>query len=313
MLVTFVLLYNTKNIKIMEKKIIINEQNVFSFDGKKLIPLGQACVMEDIWQGKIFTIENNLYAKKGDEFSLLVEDFYDVYVVEIGEPAQKQFELVHDVLVMVEKGVAGLRKLAKAYAPYLDAKLSWKEKPILFVEREKEDKVFVVIEDENGNIRLSDQKAVFIDKDSNFFCWNYRIYNFSFDSVEFYLTSLHLLFAGNNYLVFRNDYDENDNEHSAAIAISKDGKLTPLGLEPEIVELPNATVIKSSEGVYHLKKDELCCVTNACYSDNSFFIHDDGTVVHTYTIEQSDAPDIPREDTYRLVNGNYKLVKRKDQ
>ena len=32
----------------MEKKIIINEQNVFSFDGKKLIPLGQACEMEII-------------------------------------------------------------------------------------------------------------------------------------------------------------------------------------------------------------------------------------------------------------------------
>ena len=300
MLVIFVLLYNTKNIKIMEKKIIINEQNVFSFDGKKLIPLGQACVMEDVWQGKIFTIENNLYAKKGDEFSLLVENFDSIYVVEIGEPAQKQFELVHDVLVMVEKA-------------YLDVKLSWKEKPILFIEREKDDKVFVVIEDENGNIRLSDQKAVFIDKYSNLFCWNYRIYNFSFDSVEFYLTSLHLLFAGNNYLVFRNDYDENDNEHSAAIAIGKDGKVTPLGGVPELKETQNAILIKSSEGVYHLKKDELCCVTNACYSDNSFFIHDDGTVVHTYTIKQSDAPDISSEDTYRLVDGHYQLDKQIEQ
>lgn len=301
----------------MEKKIIINDKDVFSFDGKKLKPLGKACEMEDIWQGKIFTIENNLYAKKGDEFSLLVENFDSIYVVEIGEPAQKQFELVHGVLVMVEKDVAGIRKLAKAYAPYLDVKLSWKEKPILFIEREKDDKVFVVIEDENGNIRLSDQKAVFIGKYSNLFCWNYRIYNFSFDSVEFYLSSLHLLFEGDSYLVFSNDDviddDEDDNEHSAAIAIGKDGKLTPLGLEPEIVELPNATVIKSSEGVYHLKKDELCCVTNACYSDNSFFIHDDGTVVHTYTIKQSDAPDISSEDTYCLVDGDYQLVKREDQ
>ncbi len=297
----------------MEKKIIIDEQNAFSFDGKKLKPLGKAYVMENIWQGKIFAVEKNLYVKKGDELSLLVENFDSIYKAEIGEPAKKQFELVHGILVMVEKGVAGIRKLAKAYAPYLDAKLSWKEKPIFFIEKEKDDKVFAVIEDENGNIRLSEKKAVFIDKDSNFFCWNYRIYNFSFDSVDFYLTSLHLLFEGDSYLVFSNDDDEDDNSHSLAIAIGKDGKVALLGEEPEIVKTQNAILLKSSEGVYHLKKDELCCVTNACYSDNSFFIHGDGTVVHTYTIEQSDAPDISSEDTYRLVDGDYQLVKREDK
>ena len=297
----------------MEKKIIIDEQNAFSFDGKKLKPLGKAYVMENIWQGKIFAVEKNLYVKKGDELSLWVENFDSIYKVEIGEPAKKQFELVHGILVMVEKGVAGIRKLAKAYAPYLDAKLSWKEKPIFFIEKEKDDKVFAVIEDENGNIRLSEKKAVFIDKDSNFFCWNYRIYNFSFDNVDFYLTSLHLLFEGDSYLVFSNDDDEDDNSHSLAIAIGKDGKVALLGEEPEIVKTQNAILLKSSEGVYHLKKDELCCVTNACYSDNSFFIHDDGTVVHTYTIEQSDAPDISSEDTYCLVDGDYQLVKREDQ
>lgn len=301
----------------MEKKIIINDKDVFSFDGKKLKPLGKVCEMEDIWQGKIFTVDSNIYLKTGNKFSLLVENFDTRFKMEISSFAQKQFELVHGVLVMVEKDVAGIRKLAKAYAPYLDVKLSWKEKPILFIEREKDDKFFVVTEDENGNIRLSDQKAVFIDKYSNLFCWNYRIYNFSFDSEEFYLSSLHLLFEGDSYLVFSNDDvigdDEDYNSHSAAIAIGKDGKVTPLGGVPELKETQNAILLKSSDGVYHLKKDELCCVTNACYSDNSFFIHDDGTVVHTYTIKQSDAPDISSEDTYCLVDGDYQLVKREDK
>lgn len=300
----------------MEKKIIINEQNVFSFDGKKLIPLGQACVMEDIWQGKIFTIENNLYAKKGDELSLLVEDFYDVYGAEIDESAQKQFELVDDVLFMDEYAVFATLMLDGDYAPYLDRTLSWKEKPILFVVRQKDDKdedeVLVVIEDENGNIRLSEQKAVYLDSDGTLLCWNHRIYKFSYDSAGFYLSSLYLLFEGDNYLVFRNDDDEDDNSHSAAIAIGKNGKVTPLGTEPNIVKTQNATLLESSKGVYHLKQDKYRLVAKVYDSEEPFFIHDDGTIVHNYFIEQPYAPDIPREDTYRLVNGNYKLVKRRE-
>ena len=295
----------------MEKKIIIDDKDVFSFDGKKLKSLGQACEMKDIWQGKIFAVENNIYLKTGDEFSLLVENFDKVHEAEIGEPAQKQFELMGDVLVMVDDDVAGIRKLDKAYAPYLDWTLSWKEKPILFVERYEDDVMFVVIEDENGDIRLSDQKAVYFDGYAVAFCWNCKIYRYASQSKTFYLSSLRMLVEKDNYLVFADDCG--DNEHSLAIAVGKDGKAMLLCEEPEIVETQNATLLKSSDDVYHLKKDELCCVTNACYSDNSFFIHDDGTVVHTYTIEQSDAPDISSEDTYRLVNGNYKLVKREDQ
>ena len=117
-----------------------------------------------------------------------------------------------------------------------------------------------------------------------------------------------MLFAGDNYLIFINDPDDDDDIRTA-IAIDKDGNMTPLGEDAEIVETPNAILLKSSKGVYHLKKDAFRCVTSSCYSDNFFDVEGDGTIVHEYTIEQSDAPDVSGQDVYRLIDGEYRLVR----
>ena len=293
----------------MEKKIIIDDQNVFSFDGKKLKPLGKSCEMKDIWQGKIFTVEKKLYAKKGDEFSLLVENFDKVYEAEMVKPAQRQFELVGDVLVMIDNGVSGIRKLSKTYAPYLDRTLSWKEKPILFVKREKDDEyeVLVVIEDENGNIRLSEQKAFRFWALASVLvlCWNCKIYRCASQRNTFYLSSLRLLFEGDNYLVFAEDCG--DNASCTAIAIDKNGKMTPLGVDSELKKTQNATLLESSDGIYHLKQDEFSCVIKACYSGVSFIICEDGTICYVYKSIFPDGSIAFCHDLYHLVDGNYKF------
>lgn len=291
----------------MESRIIIDEnKNVFALNGTKLEPLGKANELKNIWQQKVFTIGKNLYFKKGNEIFLLAENIESTYEIKIDDFAWKQFELVGDVLVMVDTDMDGIKKLDKAYAPYLDWTIAGKEKPILFLKQEDNKILFVVIEDENGNIRLSEQKVFYLDKDSSFLYWNYRIYSYS--GGEFNLAPFYMLFAGDNYLIFINDPDDDDDIRTA-IAIDKDGNMTPLGEDAEIVETPNAILLKSSKGVYHLKKNAFRCVTSSCYSDNFFYIADDEKIVHEYTIEQYDAPDISGQDVYRLIDGEYRLVR----
>ena len=285
----------------MESRIIIDEQqNVFALTGTKLEPLGKANELKNIWQQKVFTIGKNLYFKKGNEIFLLVENIDSIYEIEIDDFAWKQFELVGDVLVMVDTDMDGIKKLDKAYAPYLNWTIPCKEKPILFLKQENEKSLWVVIEVENGDVRLSEQKAYYLDKNSSFLYWNYRIYSYS--GGEFNLAPFYMLFAVDNYLIFIDD------DILTAIAIDKDGNMTPLGEDAEIVETPNAILLKSSKGVYHLKKDAFRCVTSSCYSDNFFDVEGDGTIVHEYTIEQSDAPDVSYQDVYRLIDGEYRLV-----
>ena len=285
----------------MEKRIIIDEhQNVFALNGTKLEPLGEASEMKNVWQQKVFTIGKNLYFKKGNEIFLLAENIASTYEITIAVFARKQFELVGDVLVMVDTDMDGIKKLDKAYAPYLNWTIPCKEKPILFLKQEDNKILFVVIEDENGNIRLSEQKVFYLDKNSSFLYWNYRIYSYS--GGEFNLAPFYM------HLIFINDPDDDDDIRTA-IAIDKDGNMTPLGEDAEIVETPNAILLKSSKGVYHLKKDAFRCVTSSCYSDNFFDVEGDGTIVHEYTIEQSDAPDVSGQDVYRLIDGEYRLVR----
>lgn len=290
----------------MESRIIIDEnKNAFALNGTKLEPLGKANELKNIWQQKVFTIGKNLYFKKGNEIFLLVENIDSIYEIEIDDFAWKQFELVGDVLVMVDTDMDGIKKLDKAYAPYLNWTIPCKEKPILFLKQENEKSLWVVIEVENGDVRLSEQKAYYLDKNSSFLYWNYRIYSYS--GREFNLAPFYMLFAGDNYLIFINDPDDDDDIRTA-IAIDKDGNMTPLGEDAEIVERPNATLLKSSKGVYHLKKDAFRCVTSSCYSDNFFDVEGDGTIVHEYTIEQYDAPDVSGQDVYRMIDGEYRLV-----
>ena len=291
----------------MEKRIIIDEnKNAFALNGTKLEPLGKANELKNIWQQKVFKIGKNLYFKKENDIFLLAENIDSTYEIKIDDFAWKQFELVGDVLVMVDTDMDGIKKLDKAYAPYLDWAMSGKEKPILFLKQENEKSLLVVIEDENGDVRLAEQKAYYLDKNSLFLYWNYRIYSYS--GGEFNLAPFYMLFAGDNYLIFINDPDDDDDIRTA-IAIDKDGNMTPLGEYAEIVETPNATLLKSSKGVYHLKKDTFRCVTSSCYSDNFFYIADDEKIVHEYTIEQYDAPDISGQDVYRLIDGEYRLVR----
>ncbi len=290
----------------MEKRIIIDEhQNVFALNGTNLEPLGEASEMKNVWQQKVFTIGKNLYFKKGNEIFLLAENIASTYEITIAVFARKQFELVGDVLVMVDTDMDGIKKLDKAYAPYLDWTKSEKEEPILFLEQVNKKSFLVALENENGNVRLSEQKAYYLDKNSSFLYWNYRIYSYS--GGEFDLAPFYMLFAGDNYLIFINDPDDDDDIRTA-IAIDKDGNMTPLGEDAEIVETPNAILLKSSKGVYHLKKDAFRCVTSSCYSDNFFDVEGDGTIVHEYTIEQSDAPDVSGQDVYRMIDGEYRLV-----
>ena len=285
----------------MEKRIIIDEhQNVFALNGTNLEPLGEASEMKNVWQQKVFTIGKNLYFKKGNEIFLLAENIESTYEIKIDDFAWKQFELVGDVLVMVDTDMDGIKKLNKAYAPYLNWTIPCKEKPILFLKQENEKSLWVVIEDENGNIRLSEQKVFYLDKGSSFLYWNYRIYSYS--GGEFNLAPFYM------HLIFINDPDDDDDIRTA-IAIDKDGNMTPLGEDAEIVETPNAILLKSSKGVYHLKKDAFRCVTSSCYSDNFFDVEGDGTIVHEYTIEQSDAPDVSGQDVYRMIDGEYRLVR----
>ena len=123
----------------MEKRIIIDEnKNAFALNGTKLEPLGKANELKNIWQQKVFTIGKNLYFKKGNEIFLLVENIDSIYEIEIDDFAWKQFELVGDVLVMVDTDMDGIKKLDKAYAPYLNWTIPCKEKPILFLKQEKE-------------------------------------------------------------------------------------------------------------------------------------------------------------------------------
>lgn len=289
----------------MESRIIIDEnKNAFALNGTKLEPLGKANELKNIWQQKVFKIGKNLYFKKENDIFLLAENIDSTYEIKIDDFAWKQFELVGDVLVMVDTDMDGIKKLDKAYAPYLDWAMSGKEKPILFLKQENEKSLLVVIEDENGDVRLAEQKAYYLDKNSLFLYWNYRIYSYS--GGEFNLAPFYMLFAGDNYLIFINDPDDDDDIRTA-IAIDKDGNMTPLGEYAEIVETPNATLLKSSKGVYHLKKDTFRCVTSSCYSDNFFYIADD--IVHEYTIEQYDAPDVSGQDVYRLIDGEYRLVR----
>lgn len=289
----------------MESRIIIDEnKNAFALNGTKLEPLGKANELKNIWQQKVFKIGKNLYFKKENDIFLLAENIDSTYEIKIDDFAWKQFELVGDVLVMVDTDMDGIKKLDKAYAPYLDWAMSGKEKPILFLKQENEKSLLVVIEDENGDVRLAEQKAYYLDKNSLFLYWNYRIYSYS--GREFNLAPFYMLFAGDNYLIFINDPDDDDDIRTA-IAIDKDGNMTPLGEYAEIVETPNATLLKSSKGVYHLKKDTFRCVTSSCYSDNFFYIADD--IVHEYTIEQYDAPDVSGQDVYRLIDGEYRLVR----
>ena len=284
----------------MERRIIIDEhQNVFALNGTNLEPLGEASEMKNVWQQKVFTIGKNLYFKKGNEIFLLAENIASTYEITIAVFARKQFELVGDVLVMVDTDMDGIKKLDKAYAPYLNWTIPCKEKPILFLKQEDNKILFVVIEDENGNIRLSEQKVFYLDKNSSFLYWNYRIYSYS--GGEFNLAPFYM------HLIFINDPDDDDDIRTA-IAIDKDGNMTPLGEDAEIVETPNAILLKSSKGVYHLKKDAFRCVTSSCYSDNFFDVEGDGTIVHEYTIEQSDAPDVSGQDVYRMIDGEYRLV-----
>ena len=291
----------------MESRIIIDEnKNAFALNGTKLEPLGEANELKNIWQQKVFKIGKNLYFKKENDIFLLAENIDSTYEIKIDDFAWKQFELVGDVLVMVDTDMDGIKKLDKAYAPYLDWAMSGKEKPILFLKQENEKSLLVVIEDENGDVRLAEQKAYYLDKNSLFLYWNYRIYSYS--GGEFNLAPFYMLFAGDNYLIFINDPDDDDDIRTA-IAIDKDGNMTPLGEYAEIVETPNATLLKSSKGVYHLKKDTFRCVTSSCYSDNFFYIADDEKIVHEYTIEQYDAPDISGQDVYRLIDGEYRLVR----
>lgn len=288
----------------MEKRIIINEQqNVFALNGTNLEPLGKACELNDVWQQKVFAIGKNLYFKKENDIFLLAENIDSIYEIKIDDFAWKQFELVGDVLVMVDTDMDGIKKLDKAYAPYLDWTIARKEKPILFLKQENEKSLLVVIEDENGDVRLSEQKAYYLDKNSSLLYWNYRIYSYSFKRKEFFLSSLHLLFAGDNYLIFISD-----DTTSAAIAIDKKGNMTPLGEEAQIVERPNATLLKSTKGVYHLKKDALRSVIDTNLSDGSSYINDFGTIYHYYT--KPIGAGIRCTDEYRLVDGEYRIVKR---
>lgn len=292
----------------MEKRIIIDEhQNVFALNGTNLEPLGGASEMKNVWQQKVFTIGKNLYFKKGNEIFLLAENIASTYEITIADFARKQFELVGDVLVMVDTDMDGIKKLDKAYAPYLDWTKSEKEEPILFLEQVNKKSFLVALENENGDVRLSEQKAYYLDKNSSFLYWNYRIYSYS--GGEFDLAPFYMLFAGDNYLIFINDPDDDDDIRTA-IAIDKDGNVTPLGENVGIIERQNTTLLKSLECVYHLKKDTFRCVTSSCYSDDFFDIEDDGTIVHKYIIEQSDAPDVSGQDVYRLVDGEYRIVKR---
>lgn len=290
----------------MEKRIIIDEnKNAFALNGTKLEPLGKANELKNIWQQKVFTIGKNLYFKKGNEIFLLAEHIDSIYEIKIDDFAWKQFELVGDVLVMVDTDMDGIKKLDKAYAPYLNWTIPGKEKPILFLKQENEKSLLVVIEVENGDVRLSEQKAYYLDKNSSFLYWNYRIYSYS--GREFNLAPFYMLFAGDNYLIFINDPDDYDDIRTA-IAIDKDGNMTPVGEDAEIVETPNAILLKSSKGVYHLKKDAFRCVIDTDLLDGSSYINDFGTIYHYYT--KPTGADIRCTDEYRLVDGEYRIVKR---
>lgn len=292
----------------MEKRIIIDEQqNVFALNGTKLEPLGEASEMKNVWQQKVFTIGKNLYFKKGNEIFLLAENIASTYEITIADFARKQFELVGDVLVMNDSNIAGIQKLDKAYAQFLNEDLFAKEKPILFFQQKKSKKALVVIEKGFGNICLSEKEAIFLDDMCCFLAWNSRIYSYFRKNDCFVLQSLHLLFEGNDYLVF-SCKDECLGE--CAYILKKNGEMIAVGTAPRLHRFPNAILLEFSNGVYHLKNDNFISVISFCYPENSYSVLDNGDIIYRFTIKYNDAPDTFSEETYRLVDGEYRIVKR---
>ena len=95
----------------MESRIIIDEnKNAFALNGTKLEPLGEANELKNIWQQKVFKIGKNLYFKKENDIFLLAENIDSTYEIKIDDFAWKQFELVGDVLVMVDTDMDGIKK-----------------------------------------------------------------------------------------------------------------------------------------------------------------------------------------------------------
>ncbi len=289
----------------MEKIIVDEKRNAYSFDGKQLKHLGEIISMRDVWKGKVFAFGNDFYLKTEEGFSLLAENAYPLMFEKEDDFALKQFELIGDVLVMNTPNVAGFQKLDKAYASFLTSSAK-NEKPILALYKRADHSVFVLVEDEMGNIRQTKKPSTLLGDSLYLLGWNYRIY--FHDHSFFKLKPFELLFAGDNYLVFSCDDIE---KHT--VSLNKDGDLTFLGTSPKITRVSDATLLEVTEGVYHLKEDD--CIRIICCTsiDEYYSIEKNGDIFNFYVREQSDAPDLSCKDTYRLVNGAYQLVKREDQ
>lgn len=302
----FILLCNL-NSNVMEKIIVDSEtKKAYVFDGKRLKQLGVTRTMRRIWQDKIFAFGNDFYLRNGEEFSLLAEEAELRWILTTNKFASKQFELLGDVLVMNDSNIAGIQKLDKAYAQFLNEDLFAKEKPILFFQQKKSKKALVVIEKGFGNICLSEKEAIFLDDMCCFLAWNSRIYSYFRKNDCFVLQSLHLLFEGNDYLVF-SCKDECLGE--CAYILKKNGEMIAVGTAPRLHRFPNAILLEFSNGVYHLKNDNFISVISFCYPENSYSVLDNGDIIYRFTIKYNDAPDTFSEETYRLVDGEYRLVR----
>lgn len=295
----------------MEHNIIIDKKrHVYSLRGKNVNLIDITGSLSDVWEGKIFSFEDKIYLKKEHKLYFLAEHVVSCFNIVDKTSHQRKFELAENSHLSIKSEIYDIKLLDKVFSPYLDWMSNPREKPVLFLQLENEDFFRVLIEDKNGHIFMSREKTFYLDEHKKLLSWNNRVfYNKIRSNKTFEMMLFQLLFANENYLIFSYFFEG----ITFAIALRKNGTMKLLGSFPKIHEFPKATLLKLQDSIYHLKKNDFSVITPSCYSDSSYSIDKDGTVVHHYTIECYGAPNISCHDTYRLIDKKYQLVKREDK
>ena len=279
------------------KKIILDADfNAFLFDGTHVQSMGKAEKITDLWQGIIFSIGNDLYLKKNEEYVLLAEKAEFLSFGSANPYAEKQFEMVSGECLYVEAETPGILRLPNIpqYAP-LYAKDIDNLKDKAFVVNTKDDKYKVYLF--NGEeVLLSDAEALFC---CGTLLWNGHGY--VLQDEQFTRQTWKLIRQTNSYLLFM--------LKGVLFVFGTDGTYRALGALEETVSTPNGDILVTREGkstfCYYPGNETVQCIVRVD-DDQYYRITPDGSVYYSYTFRMSyyDS-DTHIEEVYQFQDGSY--------
>ena len=288
----------------MKKVILDAASNAYLFDGTRMENMGKAEKLQDVYNGMIFALGKDLYLKAGETYTLFAQNAELFAVTESEQPFKKQFELIGDVLLMINPNKPGFKKLEKEYAKVFLPQAS--DRKPLFVLKTKDGKYRVYTTNGENGFSPSETMPVCLHSNVLSFWWP--------DSgCGYTLNSKNELIPVYSYLIYQNDAYAIFNVAGLGLRINKAGELKALGGDAAVAStIPENIVLRVGNGYWHLGKKDVQHIATA-YERESCSLAQDGTVTYEGVREYLDGPDIYITNVYQLKGDAYECVKHEER